>query len=74
MRIAQIAPLIEAVPPMLYGGTERIVSYLTEELVRQDHAHAHWDRRLSVEWSGGARTTDDESRHHGGDYLPSPSA
>ena len=35
MRIAQIAPLIESVPPLLYGGTERIVSYLTEELVRQ---------------------------------------
>jgi glycosyltransferase involved in cell wall biosynthesis len=37
MRIAQIAPLIESVPPRLYGGTERIVSYLTEELVRQGH-------------------------------------
>ncbi len=35
MRIAQIAPLIESVPPRLYGGTERVVSYLTEELVRQ---------------------------------------
>jgi len=37
MRIAQIAPLNERVPPKLYGGTERIVSYLTEELVRQGH-------------------------------------
>jgi glycosyltransferase involved in cell wall biosynthesis len=37
MRIAQIAPLIESVPPKLYGGSERIVSYLTEELVRQGH-------------------------------------
>ncbi len=37
MRIAQIAPLIESVPPKLYGGTERIVSYLTEELVKQGH-------------------------------------
>jgi glycosyltransferase involved in cell wall biosynthesis len=37
MRIAQIAPLIESVPPRLYGGTERIVSYLTEELVRLGH-------------------------------------
>jgi glycosyltransferase involved in cell wall biosynthesis len=37
MKIAQIAPLAEAVPPKLYGGTERIVSYLTEELVRQGH-------------------------------------
>jgi glycosyltransferase involved in cell wall biosynthesis len=37
MRIAQIAPLIESAPPRLYGGTERIVSYLTEELVRMGH-------------------------------------
>src|SRR5438270_3784160 len=37
MRIAQVAPLYESVPPKLYGGTERVVSYLTEELVRQGH-------------------------------------
>jgi glycosyltransferase involved in cell wall biosynthesis len=37
MRIAQLAPLIESVPPKHYGGTERIVSYLTEELVRAGH-------------------------------------
>ena len=37
VKIAQIAPLAESVPPQLYGGTERIVSYLTEELVRQGH-------------------------------------
>jgi glycosyltransferase involved in cell wall biosynthesis len=37
MKIAQIAPLAESVPPRLYGGTERIVSYLTEELVRLGH-------------------------------------
>jgi glycosyltransferase involved in cell wall biosynthesis len=37
MKIAQVAPLIESVPPKLYGGTERIVSYLTEELVRLGH-------------------------------------
>ena len=37
MRIAQVAPLIESVPPQGYGGTERVVSYLTEELVRQGH-------------------------------------
>ena len=37
MKIAQIAPLQESVPPRLYGGTERVVSYLTEELVRQGH-------------------------------------
>ena len=37
MRIAQIAPLHECVPPKLYGGTERVVSFLTEELVAQGH-------------------------------------
>ena len=37
MRIAQVAPLYESVPPQLYGGTERVVSYLTEELVRLGH-------------------------------------
>ena len=37
MRIAQVWPLEEAVPPKLYGGTERIISFLTEELVVQGH-------------------------------------
>ncbi|RMG48666.1 MAG: glycosyltransferase family 4 protein [Acidobacteria bacterium] len=37
MRIAVVSPLYEAVPPKAYGGTERIVSYLTEELVRKGH-------------------------------------
>jgi glycosyltransferase involved in cell wall biosynthesis len=37
VRIAQVSPLFESVPPRLYGGTERVVSYLTEELVRQGH-------------------------------------
>jgi glycosyltransferase involved in cell wall biosynthesis len=37
MRIAQVAPLYESVPPRLYGGTERVVSWLTEELVHQGH-------------------------------------
>ena len=37
MKIAQVAPLYESVPPKYYGGTERVVSYLTEELVRQGH-------------------------------------
>ncbi|HEU4685889.1 MAG TPA: glycosyltransferase family 4 protein [Nitrospira sp.] len=37
MKIAQISPLWESVPPQLYGGTERIVSYITEELVRLGH-------------------------------------
>jgi glycosyltransferase involved in cell wall biosynthesis len=37
MKIAQVAPLMESIPPKFYGGTERVVSYLTEELVRQGH-------------------------------------
>jgi hypothetical protein len=37
VKIAQLAPLYESVPPKYYSGTERVVSYLTEELVRQGH-------------------------------------
>lgn len=37
LRIAQVAPLYESVPPQTYGGTERVVAYLTDELVRQGH-------------------------------------
>ena len=37
LRIGQVAPLYESVPPIRYGGTERVVSYLTEELVRHGH-------------------------------------
>lgn len=37
MRIAQVSPLFERVPPVLYGGTERVVYYLTEELIRKGH-------------------------------------
>src|SRR4030042_1976767 len=37
MRIAQIAPLYEAVPPKLYGGTERVVAHLTNALVARGH-------------------------------------
>ena len=52
MRIAQIAPLYERVPPRLYGGTERVVSYLTEELIRQGHdvtLFASGDSKTSAE-------------------------
>src|ERR1700761_1798432 len=38
LRIALVAPLFESVPPKLYGGTERVVSYLTEELVKLGHS------------------------------------
>jgi hypothetical protein len=37
MRIAQVAPLAESVPPRLYGGTARVVSWFTEELVEVGH-------------------------------------
>ena len=37
MKIAQVAPLFESVPPKKYGGTERVVSYLTEALIAQGH-------------------------------------
>jgi glycosyltransferase involved in cell wall biosynthesis len=50
MRIAQIAPLIESVPPRFYGGTERIVSYLCEELVAQGH-------EVTLFASGDSQTT-----------------
>lgn len=50
MRIAQVAPLYESVPPKAYGGTERVVSFLTEELVRQGH-------EVTLFASGDSRTT-----------------
>jgi glycosyltransferase involved in cell wall biosynthesis len=49
VRIAQVAPLDESVPPALYGGTERVVSYLTEELVRLGH-------QVTLFASGDSRT------------------
>ena len=52
MKIAQIAPLAESVPPQLYGGTERVVSNLTEELVRQGH-------EVTLFASGDSRTAAD---------------
>lgn len=52
MRIAQVAPLMEAVPPKTYGGTERVVHYLTEELVDQGHD-------VTLFASGDSRTTAD---------------
>ncbi len=56
MRIAHVAPLYEAVPPMLYGGTERIVSYLTEGLVELGHEvtlFASGDSRTSAKLAAG---------------------
>lgn len=57
MKIAQVAPLIESVPPKLYGGTERVVAYLTEELVAQGHdvtLFASGDSRTSARLIAGA--------------------
>jgi glycosyltransferase involved in cell wall biosynthesis len=48
VRIAQVAPLVESIPPKLYGGTERVVSYLTEELARQGHDVTLFASRDSV--------------------------
>ena len=50
MRIAQVAPLAEAVPPRLYGGTERVVHWLTEELVTLGH-------EITLFASGDSRTS-----------------
>jgi glycosyltransferase involved in cell wall biosynthesis len=50
MRIAQIAPLTEAIPPKLYGGTERVISWLTEELVALGH-------EVTLFASGDSQTT-----------------
>ena len=50
MRIAQVAPLVESVPPQLYGGTERVVAFLTDELVRQGHS-------VTLFASGDSRTS-----------------
>ncbi|MGH7069435.1 MAG: glycosyltransferase, partial [Acetobacteraceae bacterium] len=50
MRIAEIAPLTESVPPKLYGGTERVVAYLTDELVAMGH-------EVTLFASGDSKTT-----------------
>jgi len=50
MKIAQVAPLTESVPPKLYGGTERVIAYLTDELVRQGH-------EVSLFASGDSKTS-----------------
>src|SRR5262245_42696672 len=50
MKIAQVSPLTESVPPKLYGGTERVVAYLTDELVRQGH-------EVSLFASGDSKTS-----------------
>ena len=52
MRIAQVSPLCESIPPRRYGGTERVVHFITEELVRRGHEvtlFASGDSRTSAE-------------------------
>src|SRR5262245_63551979 len=62
MRIAQIAPLTEAIPPKLYGGTERVVSWLTEELIQLGHdvtlyasGDSHTSAKLIAPWPRALR-------------------
>ena len=62
MRIAQVAPLYESVPPEAYGGTQRVISYLTEELVRLGH-------QVTLLASGDSRTSGVDS-----DLPPRPVA
>jgi glycosyltransferase involved in cell wall biosynthesis len=74
MRIAQIAPLCESCPPQMYGGTERVVSWLTEELVKMGHEvtlYASGDSLTSARLVAGSRralrldeTVQDFYAHH----------
>ncbi len=64
MRIAQVAPLAESVPPKLYGGTERVVSWLSEELVALGHdvtlfasGDSVTSARLELVWAKPTRLT-----------------
>jgi hypothetical protein len=59
MRIAQIAPLTEAIPPKHYGGTERVISWLTNELVTLGHFGEA--RSMLAEVTAGAESG---RRHH----------
>ena len=71
MRIAQVAPLAESVPPQFYGGTERVVAFLTNELVRLGHdvtlfasGDSHTTARLVAPWPQALRLGG-----HSGDVL-----
>src|SRR5262245_49087729 len=62
MRIAQVGPLTEAIPPKLYGGTERVISWLTEELVALGHdvtlfasGDSHTSAKLEAMWPKSLR-------------------
>ena len=73
MKIAQVAPLYESVPPKLYGGTERVVSYLTEELVNLGHDVTLYASGDSVT-SARLRTVCERSLRLEGGKLLSPLA
>lgn len=71
MKIAQVAPLIESVPPRGYGGTERVVHYLTEELIQLGHdvtLFASGDSRTSAELEAGVPNS--LRSVQAGDHLP----
>ena len=72
MRIAQVAPLFERVPPVTYGGTERVVAYLTDALVELGHdvtlfasGDSQTRARLVPAAPRSLRLDDDVPRHHG---------
>ena len=59
MRIAQIAPLAESVPPKLYGGTERVIAWLVDELIELGHQvtlFASGDSKTRARFSPGLAT------------------
>ncbi|HEX4826074.1 MAG TPA: glycosyltransferase family 4 protein [Candidatus Polarisedimenticolaceae bacterium] len=73
MKIAQIAPLYESVPPHGYGGTERVVSYLTEELVAQGHdvtLFASGDSKTAARLVPGAHEALRRASYRGDPLLP----
>ncbi len=73
MKIAQVAPLYESVPPKLYGGTERVVSYITEELVKLGHEITLYASGDS-ETSAGLRSVCERALRLDGGKLLSPLA
>ena len=65
MRIAQIAPLVESIPPKLYGGTERVVAWLVDELLDLGH-------EVTLFASGDSRTRAHLAREHCVWVVPAP--
>ena len=73
MKIAQIAPLMESVPPRLYGGTERVVSHLCEALVQEGHdvtLFASGDSVTSARLVGLYKGGDPSQCRHSGSRAP----